>query len=174
MDPRYGELSRAMRNRAVEIHLSEPMAESADMLRWMTPIEGSLQRLAFVASIAKDAGADLNRDLVHLALQNLTEADIMLLSRFSLAVDGGIIGSFDAGNARIKEFLDLLHTKTLGTLTSAVGHLYTFLPSSLAPSISKFQVCYAHSMHQQPLTGFSANFPNQKPAVRPSHGQNEW
>ena len=160
MDPRYGELSRAMRNRVVEIHLSEPMPESSDVLRWMTPIEGSLQRFSFVTSIAKGSAADTNQKLVTLALQNLTETDVRLLSRFSQAVGQGIMGSFGVGIVRIKEFLDLLQTKSLGTWSGEVSRLRSSLPSSLAPNISKFQpISPTRNLPVVPLLAISRDVP---------------
>ncbi|KAJ2895800.1 hypothetical protein MKZ38_006154 [Zalerion maritima] len=45
MDPRYGELSRAMRNRAVEIFLDDTPATRADHATRICPVESSLERI---------------------------------------------------------------------------------------------------------------------------------
>ncbi|ESZ93228.1 hypothetical protein SBOR_6384 [Sclerotinia borealis F-4128] len=86
MDPRFGELSRAMRNRAVEIFLEPltPETEPNTVAEFSIVPEASLQRYRQVSKILDLKSSDLNQsDLINrIALDNLAWSDLPLLTRY--------------------------------------------------------------------------------------------
>lgn len=82
MDPRYGELSRAMRNRSVEIYLEESQMRSDRYLSSITEIESSMIRYSHATHV--NTGRPVN-DAAVLALENLDLGDVSLLARYEKA-----------------------------------------------------------------------------------------
>ncbi|CAK7216238.1 AAA ATPase midasin [Sporothrix bragantina] len=96
VDPRYGELSRAMRNRSIEIFMDYDTDNEADSAlrvdaykQHITPVEARMHRYLEVTRhlvAASDAEAEAT---LPLWLDNLTLGDSMLLQRFLRAVEAG-------------------------------------------------------------------------------------
>lgn len=96
VDPRYGELSRAMRNRSIEIFMDYDSDNEQDTAlrvdpykQHITPVEARMHRYLEVAShlVSDDAEATLP-----LWLDNLSLGDSTLLERFLCAVEtGGLV-----------------------------------------------------------------------------------
>ncbi|PQE19082.1 hypothetical protein CJF30_00007426 [Rutstroemia sp. NJR-2017a BBW] len=87
MDPRFGELSRAMRNRAVEIYVEPPLDDThLDACNYdsFTQPEASLQRYRQVTKVLSrgDHPLSLQNHVLSIALDNLSWSDLPLLSRF--------------------------------------------------------------------------------------------
>ncbi|KAG8416561.1 AAA ATPase midasin [Metarhizium acridum] len=82
MDPKYGELSRAMRNRAIEIHINSPPPESVPCLDKVSAIESGLQRYHDSRLSSNAAAGDISIDTSQLAVDNLSLDDMALLDRF--------------------------------------------------------------------------------------------
>ena len=86
MDARFGELSRAMRNRAIEIFL-EPLPANAknDLAVTSVKPEASMQRFRNLQSALELETVDSEkaRMLQRVALDNLSWTDLALLSRFT-------------------------------------------------------------------------------------------
>ncbi|KAI0480112.1 P-loop containing nucleoside triphosphate hydrolase protein [Xylariaceae sp. FL0804] len=80
VDPRYGELSRAMRNRAVEIYVEPRPVTSTTWLSRVADIEPHLQRFkGMMAAIAHDAAHDTR--ISPLAAEDMSFADLGLFQR---------------------------------------------------------------------------------------------
>ena len=85
MDPRFGELSRAMRNRAIEIFF-EPAITDHNLEPLTTlEVESSMQRYMVVSQVLKAKSADpTNQHLViETALEGLSWSDLAVLSRYT-------------------------------------------------------------------------------------------
>ncbi|RFU29962.1 hypothetical protein B7463_g6350, partial [Scytalidium lignicola] len=91
MDPRFGELSRAMRNRAIEIFLSPFSADksivtasSAGVLN----LESPLSRYALFTEVleSNDANQEQAQQLERVALDSLSWSDLPMLWRFTKAI----------------------------------------------------------------------------------------
>ncbi|KAI9742560.1 MAG: hypothetical protein M1818_003700 [Claussenomyces sp. TS43310] len=100
-DPRYGELSRAMRNRSIEIYL-DPEAGQKDHISLKeseAATDSSLRRLRRVIDALELSEADHNRKalVVRASLDHLTSSDTHLLPRFAQAVNNELVD---------KEYLD--------------------------------------------------------------------
>lgn len=82
VDPRYGELSRAMRNRAVEIYIEPQSFPARSWVGKVADIEASLERYQSMISVmAHDSGNGTN--LSRLAIDSLSFDDLKLSSRLS-------------------------------------------------------------------------------------------
>lgn len=128
-DPRHGELSRAMRNRAVEIHLYEPMAEQASYLRRVTAVESGLQRYQMVLSMS-DIMTDQDGAGARLALEGLTKADIHLLPRFVNDLKSGWMGQAQNVAKESERLVEFLRSSSTDDLKSAITEMYSNLPAS--------------------------------------------
>ena len=93
MDARFGELSRAMRNRAVEIFLEPlPLEISAPKADLCTVIpEASMQRFSHSEKVVEAHRPDAEQKLLveSLALDNLAWSDMPMLSRYAQAFQHG-------------------------------------------------------------------------------------
>lgn len=78
MDPRYGELSRAMRNRSVEIYI-EPLPSSASTIELNCVVESQMQRFGQVIE-GLETG---NSASAAVAIDGLSVGDFALIDRFS-------------------------------------------------------------------------------------------
>ncbi|KAL1893163.1 AAA ATPase midasin [Sporothrix stenoceras] len=98
VDPRYGELSRAMRNRSIEIFMDYDTDNEQDSAlhvdpykHHITPVEARMHRFLEVANhlVSTDAESTLP-----LWLDNLSLGDSTLLERFLRAVEAGTLVKF--------------------------------------------------------------------------------
>ncbi|KIH94753.1 midasin [Sporothrix brasiliensis 5110] len=104
VDPRYGELSRAMRNRSIEIFMDyDTDNEQASALRvdpykhHITPVEARMHRYLQVTGHLVSANTNAEAALP-LWLDNLSLGDSMLLERFLRAVEAGTLVKVAGGD----------------------------------------------------------------------------
>lgn len=128
-DPRYGELSRAMRNRAVEIHLYEPMVEQASHLKWVSAVESSLRRYQAVLSMF-DAKAEEKEAGARLALEGLTKADIHLLPRFVNDLQRAWVDQGQNVAMESDRLVEFLRSNSTDELKSAITEMYSNIPAT--------------------------------------------
>ena len=93
VDPRYGELSRAMRNRAVELHLSKDESTGGESRTDLSRRESMLSRLRQASVLGSLAlpGAKPH-DLPLIVADHVGFADEPLVSRFSAQLEVGLYG----------------------------------------------------------------------------------
>lgn len=128
MDPQYGELSRAMRNRAVELYMPALQDErEPSLLRKSFTTESSLLTLRCLIDISNVAtfSHDLTAQLVQLASESLSIADTHLLPRFATQVDAGLVAT--QAQATISTAIQRYQQATLldSTYYSASSRHYT-------------------------------------------------
>ncbi|KAL2888066.1 hypothetical protein HOO65_040403 [Ceratocystis lukuohia] len=145
MDPRYGELSRAMRNRAVEIHLLEPLASLMPRhLSRVSSVEASLQRLQRAVALTNveveantEAQAYMQQSLTQLAAQGLSMADVALLQRFISSVGHCILST---PQLRALETLTAtIHSDGAQDLWTEVEAMYGLVGTAISPKIVSAQ-----------------------------------
>ncbi|KAK3374940.1 hypothetical protein B0H63DRAFT_549328, partial [Podospora didyma] len=124
VDPRYGELSRAMRNRSVEIYLDGTPVNAANVGQ-ITPIEGSMQRF-HTATRLLDGSAE-NETIAPLALDVLSLADTRILEAFA---SSSLIQSPAAGQ-RLGQLISYVNAEDAGALRQAVASLYSSSPDRM-------------------------------------------
>ncbi|KAM7223879.1 hypothetical protein V8F06_000895 [Rhypophila decipiens] len=121
-DPRYGELSRAMRNRSVEIFL--------DALPWdkptvkIAPVEASLQRYHDATQIVNQHAAT-NEAVISLAFGMLSLGDTTLLEEFIQATREGL-GA--AATHQLGQLLSYIQSEDAAPLRQALSQLYSASP----------------------------------------------
>ncbi|OLN93953.1 Midasin 2 [Colletotrichum chlorophyti] len=140
VDPRYGELSRAMRNRAAEIHLSERATQSLTGHSYHVHIESSLQRFSSSREISTAVLSDnAASDVGNATIENLSLRDTVLMERFLRSFNGGLADLNSAGLEKYRVSMDeqlaYLAASETASLRQAISQLYASLPnmtSSLA------------------------------------------
>ncbi|KAK1640371.1 ATPase [Colletotrichum phormii] len=135
VDPRYGELSRAMRNRAVEIHLSERKAQSVNSSGSQVHVESSMQRFSSSKDISFSAlSANDSSDVSHATFGNLSLRDTALMERFSHSLRRGLADpnwpGLEKYEGSLNEQLGFLDAADTASLRGAISQLYAKLPGS--------------------------------------------
>ncbi|KLU89006.1 midasin [Magnaporthiopsis poae ATCC 64411] len=139
MDPRYGELSRAMRNRSVEIFLDDTLPPVESHTRYLGHIEASMLRYHEIISVScvdtLDAGA---QDAALVAADSLSLSDLSSLPRFYASIRQGLLG-LTLPPPNLLKYMDILisYAQAQGSpgLASAMGtaifNLYNSIPESV-------------------------------------------
>ncbi|KAF7879819.1 uncharacterized protein EAF02_007989 [Botrytis sinoallii] len=145
MDPRFGELSRAMRNRAVEIFLEPLLSENDPNTGTQFSIlpEATLQRYRQVSKVLDLQCSDLSQaDLINrIALENLAWSDLPLLTRYAESVAQSLEQQ-GIPTTRLstisRQYMQLYQSEDSRELRNAVGELLnkvakkTFLPAGFS------------------------------------------
>ncbi|XWW96961.1 hypothetical protein V2A60_004941 [Cordyceps javanica] len=135
VDPRYGELSRAMRNRAVEIYLcdSPPVVDTS--FRYIAPVESCLQRYLSTLDVSQLLKqSDRPAEALRISLQNATFQDLAILLRFT-----NEFGQEPFLSAQLQQFVDFLQSPTGSDARKCISDLYSNLPETLASGTAQCQ-----------------------------------
>ncbi|KAK0711033.1 hypothetical protein B0H67DRAFT_491651 [Lasiosphaeris hirsuta] len=137
VDPRYGELSRAMRNRSVEIYLDANATIKETRVGRIAPIDGSLQRYHTATKILNEESAK-DGALVPLAFDLLSLGDTQLLEAFLHTTRESLDGASSlttlqssAANQRLMQLLSYINSEDAGPLRQAVARLYSSAPERM-------------------------------------------
>ncbi|GKT88105.1 denitrification regulatory protein NirQ [Colletotrichum tofieldiae] len=135
VDPRYGELSRAMRNRAVEIHLSERKTQSLQGYSSNVHVESSLQRFSSSREISTSVLVENDSsDVSSATVENLSLRDTALMERFSRSLHRGLTDlsspALDRYQGSLNEHLGFLDVTETAGLRQAISQLYAALPGA--------------------------------------------
>jgi midasin len=136
MDPRFGELSRAMRNRCVEIYLgvsTESTTQAGVSLGISHRTDTTLQRYRCVVDSLQDERIhNQPAFLKRVVLDHLSLADISLLPRFSKAVERGLIDRITPSTLQLfRHYFDALQTRNGESLSQAISRMYEMLSKTL-------------------------------------------
>ncbi|KAG5948870.1 hypothetical protein E4U53_006121 [Claviceps sorghi] len=140
MDPRYGELSRAMRNRAIEIHIHAPPPESAACLSRIAAVEGSLQRYHESSHLSRTMGADdlSMASALRAAVEHLSLDDMSLLSRYVNHITTKGQRKEQLGTVA-QDVLLFLETPQGSQVLRSIMELYSTLPAAATGDFPKAQ-----------------------------------
>ncbi|KAF8853024.1 midasin [Acephala macrosclerotiorum] len=155
MDARFGELSRAMRNRAIEIFV-EPLTTEAESKEALPKTEAAIERYQLLVETFDLLQTDFEgaKQMVPIAMDNLSWSDIPLLQRFVASLDQMSLITQD--NHLITQlsqaYLDLYQGSENGALRDAIKETFASIlldpknqiinplqNSPLVPLISKSQ-----------------------------------
>ena len=134
VDPRYGELSRAMRNRSVEIYLEALPAGIVGVER-IAPVEGDLQRFHAAAEILGKQAEECQ--LVELAIDVLSLGDSNRLETYTQAAREGLAGSSPAlvrspaAVQQLGQLLAYIQSEDAGPLRQSLANLYAASPDKM-------------------------------------------
>lgn len=148
MDPRYGELSRAMRNRAVEIHIhNEPPATEACFSR-VANVESSLQRYNRSQQISESVSGEIGSlDATQTALEALSIADVSLLPRYASNLPGKDAEKPELSQS-LEDLVKFLHSADGSNGVTPIHRLYSTLPESYSIGLSNAQVRFELFLNQ--------------------------
>ena len=140
MDPRYGELSRAMRNRSVEIYV-EPILESTPRyLERITRVEADLQRYHTVQEVIEKQGKPgSNQEIPSQALDLVSLRDMATFEKYGAAVEHGGLANVSTSAAfleRIRDISAFFRAKATAPVRVAILAQYHAAASNLAPSLT--------------------------------------
>ncbi|KAI2613278.1 midasin [Hypoxylon sp. NC1633] len=146
VDPRYGELSRAMRNRAIEIYI-EPhdSAASASWRGRVGEVESSLQRYGLLYS-ALAADNQNTTSLSSVALDCISFTDVLLLEKYmefdkwpwraAMPGRGDVVARRDQ---LVQAICSSRKPSVMGDIQNSIRQLYVELPTDVAPGIDSMQ-----------------------------------
>ncbi|KAI1868220.1 hypothetical protein JX265_007043 [Neoarthrinium moseri] len=149
MDPRYGELSRAMRNRGIEIHIDFHESSRPSYLQRMAQVEPSLARYEMLGAAALD-DANKSTQFAYLAAENLGRSDLSNLVRYSSHTRRKLIkrklwDSLDrtekTRQAALDQLLQFTQTtsNTPGKILAAIHEMSSTLTSAALPGLGDVQ-----------------------------------
>lgn len=151
MDPRYGELSRAMRNRSVEIYLDSVDIQLEFYLTRITDIESAVRRLAQANSVVRGSGNAIQ--LATLTLDNLSLQESGLLSRYEKAQ--GLLSPDNANTVHFSQdlsaFISYLQSPKGASTRQAVLQLYSNLSRHLTGNDTLTTIQPLHTLHNGPM-----------------------
>ncbi|KAK0622968.1 hypothetical protein B0T14DRAFT_476182 [Immersiella caudata] len=132
VDPRYGELSRAMRNRSVEIYLGDYVAHREAPAGCVAPVDGGLQRYHAATRILRETIVEDNQ-AAQLALDILSLNDIRQLEAFVQATRDGLdpIFQLPATSQGLSQVLAYTSSDDVAPLRQAVARVYSTVPDRM-------------------------------------------
>jgi midasin len=136
MDPRFGELSRAMRNRAVEIYIdirtNQTVIENT-LLDGFHGSDKSLQRYSRVIDILQAPCLSDQGDLLaSVALDHLSMNDTGLLGRFNEAIRNTYLTTINTNLPQVfHRYMRIMQSKEYKTLREEIQHNYGLLLDGL-------------------------------------------
>lgn len=153
MDPRYGELSRAMRNRSVEIYLEAVKMKPEVYLTKITAIESTMERYAQATALARSS-ANGAVEITTLALDNLGLGESSLLSRYAAAL-GSLLSSQNAETTKIGQnvsaLISYLQSPKAASTRQAVLQLYSGASWELSGNEILTVIQPLHTLHNAPI-----------------------
>ncbi|KAK4443930.1 hypothetical protein QBC34DRAFT_476083 [Podospora aff. communis PSN243] len=132
VDPRYGELSRAMRNRSVEIYLGEYVAQREASAHRGSPVDGDLQRYRATTGILRGIPVE-DDQLPRLALDVLSLNDTHQLEAFVEAAREGREPTFQspAASQALLQLLAYTSSDDVAPLRQAIARVYSAVPERM-------------------------------------------
>lgn len=155
MDPRYGELSRAMRNRSVEIYLEGSQIRNDYYLSSITEIESSMRRYSHATHVSTEVSVNGGFEVARLVLDNLDLEDVWLLARYEKAFTGGLEYSQDTAASETRSDLAALTSYVQSTKAAptrqAILRLYTAVSNEVSGNELLTAMQPLHTLHNAPM-----------------------
>ena len=125
MDPKHGELSRAMRNRSVEIYMELPETSVEPFIPRITPIEASMKRYHTVAKVSSVLRDHSGSDYLSLALDTLVLGDATYLRGFAENEEIGLLGGLPQGpRQNVDALLSYINSQDASHIRTAISRRY--------------------------------------------------
>ncbi|KAI0022098.1 hypothetical protein F4780DRAFT_246263 [Xylariomycetidae sp. FL0641] len=169
VDPRYGELSRAMRNRAIEIYIEHASSDSPRWVDHIAQIEPSMQRLRSITT-ALDSDAAQDTRTSHLAADDLSSNDLALLERYQRVncVRKSLLHSSKAQqndallpDQAVESVILFYKSSETDSLRQAMRCLQETLPESVMPGIKALGTL--HPLQDSPLVPLLQGYASELP-----------
>ncbi|KAK5118353.1 hypothetical protein LTR62_002866 [Meristemomyces frigidus] len=163
VDPRFGELSRAMRNRAVELYIlpSAPASSDSAYLQPLQP-ESSVARFRNLKCLGSLNDAENSRELARIVVDHTSPRDQYLLSRLQrqlqiglytpVDLDASIAASSQEGVAALTDYYRSTLSRIEASADLACVQVSLFVPLvSIAVADGKALSQTLHPLNNQPL-----------------------
>ncbi|KAG6365441.1 hypothetical protein INS49_007052 [Diaporthe citri] len=161
MDPRYGELSRAMRNRSVEIYLEQSQIGSDRYLSTITEIESLMRRYSHATHVSSEVSVNGGVEVTRLALDNLDLGDVSLLARYEKAFTGGLGSSQDVTapetSSDISALVSYVQSTKAAPARQAILQLYTAVSTKVSGSELLTATQPLHTLNNAPMVRVMEN-----------------
>ncbi len=155
MDSRFGELSRAMRNRSIEIFLASSVVTEVKEEKAVPAVETSQQRFAnFITAFESESNDARLGLLTKAALDHLSGSDMEMLPRFAQAVQSGLVDNTLMSEDTVKMFSHYLSALQSGndqSLGEAIGQMYDTLAQEMKLPKSFRDSQTIHTLTNSPL-----------------------
>ncbi|XXG96732.1 hypothetical protein Hte_003023 [Hypoxylon texense] len=142
VDPRYGELSRAMRNRAVEIYIEPHNAVSVPWRSRIAEVEPRMQRYDLISS-AESFDTEHGTNITSVAVQSLSFDDLPLFESYvnfnEKSLDMRRPQQREAAVSRFGDINFFLKQPMAAPVQQAIRNLYATLPAAMAPRLESMQ-----------------------------------
>lgn len=114
MDPRYGELSRAMRNRSVEVFIGGDHPPQHSWERRVVQPQAALSRFEMARKLLSQShvGEVVDHRLSTLTVGTLSSGDMSHLSSFHRMLEDGKLSLYAPGRGTLSKHLELMATST--------------------------------------------------------------
>ncbi|CAG9972097.1 unnamed protein product [Clonostachys byssicola] len=123
VDPRYGELSRAMRNRAVEIFITTAPPSVSPFFEKISRVESSIQGFSSFQNPSQvQTFEQAPNQLTKISIDHLAMEELALLQRFAA----------DTKDSTILQFLGFLQSPYGSASVNAISSVYQALPEGLS------------------------------------------
>lgn len=157
-DPRYGELSRAMRNRSVEIYLESIQLRPEAYLSRVTAVEAALSRFAHATRLVQESAANGMVEVAALALDNLSLGDTTLLSGYEKASNHlqPVSGVNDTEfKQSLSALVSYLGSSKAAAIRQAVLQLYSGLSKEMTGTETLTSIQPLHTLHNSPMVSLT-------------------
>lgn len=145
VDPRYGELSRAMRNRAVEIYVEPHNAVSVPWQSRIAEVEPRMQRYDLISS-AQSFDTEHGTNVTSVAVHSLSFDDLVLLESYVNFNEKSLgMQRSQQREAVVSRFGDInffLKSPMMVHAQQAIRDLYATFPTAVAPKLESMQVSH--------------------------------
>lgn len=145
VDPRYGELSRAMRNRAVEISINTPPPVVDSCFTRVAQVESGLRRFKAVEEVADTESNVPSTELIRLSVDALSQDDITPIHRFVSGVDKRV--HTESIQAVVSEYIDFFQSSAGLDVADSICNTYNNLPFDNAIGLAQ----PIHTMTNAPI-----------------------
>lgn len=160
MDPRYGELSRAMRNRAIEIHIDSPPPAMDPCFERLCSVEGALQRYKYSQELCHEPAPHGSLAVSQVVVETLSLQDLHLLSRF-INDPGRVSQTQKMSLEAMQSLLNFLQSDIGSSTLQTITETFLSLPPVALTSVATIQPIHA-------LQNFSVS------QLLPRNGEAQW
>ncbi|KAI1760137.1 midasin [Hypoxylon sp. FL1150] len=142
VDPRYGELSRAMRNRAVEIYIEPHNEVSVPWRGRVAEVESRMQRYDLVSS-AQSFDTENETNITSMALHNLSFDDLLLLESYvnfnKKSLNMQRSQQRETVVSRVEDINYFLKSPMVAHAQQAIRNLYATMPVTVVHKLESMQ-----------------------------------
>jgi midasin len=138
MDPRYGELSRAMRNRSVEIYVEPISTQAEPYLEKITRVEADLERYHTVQGVLDKQRLFGNpEEVAPFALDLVSLRDLVTIEKYGAALEHGLFNNNSSSETFLQRLRDVIAFFRPKAVRDAIAEHYKSAATNLASTLAR-------------------------------------